>query len=131
MDSEILRGFKALLLERKKALLEEGDVKADPNRDDPSTSLDEDAQPLNEMNQVIASRRNRVRAQELAGIEGALQRIEADPDEFGLCLDCDEPIPLGRLELMPWAMRCVRCQSENVDGVRDRRRRHIFDYIDS
>lgn len=131
MEAETLAAFRARLVERRKALLEEGDLRADPNRDNPVTALDEDAQPLNEMNQVITSRRNRVRAQELAGVNGALQRIEEDPEEYGLCLDCDEPIPLGRLELMPWALRCVRCQSENVDGVRDRRRRHATDFIDS
>jgi DnaK suppressor protein len=112
-------------------LIAEGDLKADPNRDDPATILDEDEQPLNEMNQVITSQRNRRRAEELAGIEGALRRMEQDPEEFGVCLDCDEYIPIGRLELMPWATRCVQCQSAHGDGPRDRRRRHALDFIDS
>ena len=131
MDEENLKAFRERLEERRAELITEGDLKADPNRDDPATVLDEDEQPLNEMNQVITSQRNRRRAEELAGIEGALRRMVEDPEEFGRCLDCDEAIPMGRLELMPWATRCVRCQSVHGEGPRDRRRRHALDFIDS
>ena len=40
----------------------------------------------------------------------ALQRL--DEGEYGVCLDCEEPISAKRLHAVPWAIRCVHCQSE-------------------
>jgi RNA polymerase-binding transcription factor DksA len=37
----------------------------------------------------------------------ALRRLEAGT--FGVCLGCDEPIPFGRLSVMPEATHCIRC----------------------
>ena len=44
----------------------------------------------------------------LGKLESALKRIDTDPD-FGLCLQCEEPIPVARLLLMPEATQCVKC----------------------
>ena len=41
-------------------------------------------------------------------VEEALERI-AD-GSYGICLDCDEPIPPKRLAVRPAAARCVACQ---------------------
>jgi DnaK suppressor protein len=131
MDERKRAQLRDDLVERRASLVEEGDLRADPNRPDPASQADEDEQPLNEMNQVIASRRNRMRAQEIASIDAALRRLEAEPDEYGRCVDCDEWIPVGRLTLMPWAQRCVECQSEHGDGPSDGRRRHALDFVDS
>lgn len=40
-------------------------------------------------------------------LERALTRIE-EPT-FGVCMRCQQPIPVGRLMLMPATTRCVRC----------------------
>lgn len=129
MDEKDIESFRTLLLERKEKLIEEGDVEIEPGIKDAISRQDEDTQPLNEMNQVIASRRNKNRLQELQRIEHALARLQADPDEFGECRDCGDEIPLARLEVMPWAAFCVDCQdarSEKNVG----RRRHLRDYIE-
>lgn len=34
-----------------------------------------------------------------------------DPD-FGLCIECDEEIPIKRIMLMPRSRMCVKCASE-------------------
>ncbi|MEE8483774.1 MAG: TraR/DksA C4-type zinc finger protein [Nitrospinota bacterium] len=39
--------------------------------------------------------------------EAALARI--DSDDYGICIDCGEEIPLKRLELMPESLKCVHC----------------------
>lgn len=39
--------------------------------------------------------------------EQTLRRL-ADED-FGLCLDCDEPIPFARLEFDPTTRHCITC----------------------
>ena len=41
-------------------------------------------------------------------IESALARLDAG--DYGLCIDCDEPIDLRRLRAHPAALRCARCQ---------------------
>ncbi len=43
----------------------------------------------------------------LTRLENALKRI--DSDDYGICSECDEPIPVKRLLIMPEATRCVRC----------------------
>ena len=42
-------------------------------------------------------------------IDAALDRI-AD-ETFGICVDCEEEIPIERLRVIPTAVRCVECAS--------------------
>lgn len=49
----------------------------------------------------------------LKQLERALARI-GDPD-FGLCSECDEPIPPARLMILPETGMCVKC-AENLNG---------------
>ena len=46
----------------------------------------------------------------LAKLERALKMI--DRPGFGLCRECDEPIPLARLMIMPESDMCVECAEE-------------------
>ena len=46
-------------------------------------------------------------------LERALARID-NPD-FGLCRECEEPIPPARLIILPETDLCVRC-AENMGG---------------
>lgn len=130
MDEHELAKLRDILLARRVELLTQGDVEIEPNREDPTAKADEDAQPLNEMEQVIASRRNKQRADELLRVQDALQRMDRDPDEFGICLRCEEPILLRRLEVMPWARHCVACQQALSNPHQSTRRRHLADYLD-
>jgi DnaK suppressor protein len=50
----------------------------------------------------------------LAEVQLALDAI--DNEEYGLCACCDERIAPRRLEAVPWARLCIRCQ-EQVDQV--------------
>lgn len=43
----------------------------------------------------------------LSRLERALARI--DHEDFGLCRECEEPIPMGRLMVMPETDLCVAC----------------------
>ena len=47
----------------------------------------------------------------LKAIEEALRRI--DEGDYGICEDCDEEIPVGRLNAMPFAVRCIECQEKH------------------
>ncbi|MGK0360611.1 MAG: DnaK suppressor protein [Bradymonadia bacterium] len=128
MSPDALDELRALLNERRDALREEGSVRIDPLRDDAVSKIDDDAKPLSEMSQVIASNRNKVRMQTLAQIDGALKRIDRDPEDFGMCADCDKPIPIKRMVLMPWTTVCVLCLSAQEDRLTGGRRRHLADY---
>jgi RNA polymerase-binding protein DksA len=43
-------------------------------------------------------------------VDGALLRIEQM--EFGVCESCQTPIPLARLEILPFSRCCVECQQK-------------------
>jgi DnaK suppressor protein len=44
----------------------------------------------------------------LRNVRAALQRIE--DGSYGICLHCEEEISQKRLEAVPWAPYCIRCQ---------------------
>jgi RNA polymerase-binding transcription factor len=54
--------------------------------------------------------RNTIDMKLLREISDALRRIEHG--SYGICLECDEPISVKRLDALPWARYCVRCQEE-------------------
>ncbi len=119
--------FRALLEKHRLQIVDDGNEEIEPNRGEVDMGDDEDSQPLNEMNQVIASKRNLARAGDLRLIVAALTKIRHSADDFGFCEECDDPIPSRRLELMPWARYCVKCQSALEDPRRGRRK-HLRDY---
>jgi DnaK suppressor protein len=46
---------------------------------------------------------------ELERIEKAIHRIEEG--SYGQCEVCEKSIPMARLKAIPWATRCINCQS--------------------
>ena len=48
--------------------------------------------------------------EKLRSIDEALLRIEEG--DYGICEECDEDIPLGRLKAMPFTRHCVKCKSD-------------------
>jgi len=45
----------------------------------------------------------------LTRLKNALSRIEHPM--FGICIDCEEEIGIGRMEIRPESVRCVKCAS--------------------
>jgi DnaK suppressor protein len=128
MPAKDLVRLKEKLLALKTKILSDGDLEIQPVRgDEDEIQPDQDAQPLTEMSQVIASKRNSARTAELARIVSALDRIEKSSDDFGMCNDCGDPIG-RRLEAMPYVELCVECQQEQDGSPKLGRRRHITDY---
>jgi DnaK suppressor protein len=128
MKGPALQRHRERLVAIKAEILAEGDIEIEPGRQDPAAvGTDDDEQPLTEMAQTIASTRNRTRAAQLARVVAALARIEQQPDSFGRCAECEEPISPKRLELMPHVELCVECQQAH-DGPRATGRRHLTDF---
>ena len=121
---------KKRLLILKAELLATGDESIEPaTANDVATARpDEDTQPLAEMNQVIASSRNRNRTETLARVVAALARLDADPESFGACTECGEQIAARRLAVMPYVELCVECQGARDAPKGPAGRRHLRDF---
>ncbi len=68
----------------------------------------EEDQALNTHEEFLNVRLNRLDWQRLKQVEAALDRLKAG--DYGMCEHCEEPIPVKRLQAIPWAKYCVPCQ---------------------
>jgi len=50
----------------------------------------------------------------ISEIDHALKRIEKGT--YGICAGCKKPIPIARLEVLPWTRFCVECQKKVESG---------------
>ena len=60
-------------------------------------------------------------AQALAEIFQVLRQVESARDRirdgtYGICVRCEEEIPLRRLQAIPWAAFCLWCQERAEEG---------------
>ena len=58
----------------------------------------------------ISSQMVEVESRELIHIQAALARIDAGT--YGRCESCENAIPKARLEVLPYATMCIKCQRE-------------------
>ncbi|HZP41596.1 MAG TPA: TraR/DksA family transcriptional regulator [Candidatus Binatia bacterium] len=96
------------LLERRRSLLRqvasmEDDLRFLDTNQNPE--LEEESQEQN-IARLLAQLDDRSTA-EIQRIDGTIARIDAG--DYGRCEECDEPIPLERLEALPTATTCVLC----------------------
>lgn len=49
-----------------------------------------------------------VESRELGAIDVAIARI--DSRDFGMCEECEKPIPITRLRAVPYATECIECR---------------------
>ena len=62
----------------------------------------------NIVNQSVAEAQLSKAKVRLVRLKEALKRVDEDED-FGLCIDCGDPIPTARLKAMPETEFCVEC----------------------
>lgn len=65
---------------------------------------------LDSVQDEISSQLAEVESRELARIEKALQRMREG--QYGICEGCGTNIPLARLNALPYATLCIKCQRE-------------------
>jgi DnaK suppressor protein len=63
---------------------------------------------LDSAHEEVTSQMAEVEGRELVQIEEALQRF--DDKTYGLCVECEKPVPLARLQALPYARYCINCQ---------------------
>lgn len=53
-------------------------------------------------------------SRELALIDEALERMK--DGSYGTCEDCEKPIPMARLQALPYATACIQCRRKSEQG---------------
>lgn len=109
MDKRKARTYQDKLLERRVALV--GQVQAaeaySRERDAEATQDPADMAANAYTKELLMSMSTNDR-QLLDSIDAALSRI--DDGEYGKCINCGDPVSEKRLEAVPWARHCIRCQ---------------------
>jgi DnaK suppressor protein len=113
MQTHQIKDFKKILEAKRQEL-----TRSTGDRDEIhiEKAADEFDQLQLAMNREVAIRNLDRGAMLLRSVEAALKRIAKD--EFGVCLLCEEEIPDKRLNALPWAAYCVRCQ-EMMDQAQE------------
>jgi len=99
---------RAKLLEKRSSVLSGLGMKFDTRARMGRVADDDQAQISHD--EFVSLRMNGLDYRQLRMVEEALDRLESG--DYGICLACDEPIAERRLEALPWARYCVKCQEE-------------------
>jgi DnaK suppressor protein len=114
MNKTFLTKMKAQLLEQKQEILKQ--IEQEVSVDTEGDETDEiQANILIELNNQLTSRNSA----KLSQIEAALKRI--DEKTYGLCTDCEEPIPEKRLLANPYSLTCVSCAEDREAEEKQRK----------
>ena len=70
----------------------------------------------NTYNRQILLRLNDGQRLMMKDIDDALDRVKEG--EYGLCIDCGDPINMKRLEVRPQARYCVDCKTDLEKGIK-------------
>lgn len=109
---EKLDEIKQMLLKMKEETLKEINKAVKSGSDLPS------GEPSGDIYDQASSERDRElglllgdrEREKLHNIEEALMKMKEG--EYGICEECEEEIPIGRLKVMPFARYCVKCKAD-------------------
>jgi RNA polymerase-binding protein DksA len=74
-------------------------------------AADSEEQVVVRENQEVIDDLGNMTRKEISEIASALARIESG--DYGVCIDCGVEIPEERLEVKPYARRCIQCEEKN------------------
>ena len=103
--------YRRILLERRQSVLLSLGAKASALIRADRVSEEDQAQ--HSLTEAISLRLNGFDYLQLRQIQEALDRLALG--EFGMCLSCEQPIAPKRLQALPWAKYCVKCQETIAD----------------
>jgi DnaK suppressor protein len=98
--------FRRMLEEKRQELVAALGVKFDSIAKAGRVAEEDQAQMSHD--EYISLTRNKQDYQVLKLVDEALDRIAAG--DYGVCQRCEEQISPRRLEVLPWAKYCVKCQ---------------------
>ena len=116
MDKRKIKSYRDRLLTRREGLVglvHEAEMHS--RERDAEATQDPADMAANAYNKELLMSMSTNDRQLLESIDAALYRI-ADGD-YGKCDHCGEPIQDKRLEAVPWARHCLRCQDLNERGL--------------
>lgn len=116
LSPEQLEHFKQILLEKKKnieAQLQAFAKKSGAIKNDYQTVFEHIGDSEEENADEVANYADNLGIEHqlednLLEIDRALERIESGT--YGICTDCNQPMSLERLEAMPEATLCIKCE---------------------
>jgi DnaK suppressor protein len=117
MDDKMLGDFKEKLRQKALSLTELVQRSDAYSREKDPDILDIADQALESYTRDFIFSKSSGDRQLLLQIRQALARIE--DDSFGICVHCEEPIEPRRLEAVPWAQYCLKCQALSEKGMLD------------
>ena len=105
---EKLQQLREVLITRREAIRAAlaGDISA--LRESGKSSSELADQALDSAHEEVTSRIIDAESRELSHIDEALQKFSSG--SFGDCVGCAKPIPMPRLEALPYAQLCISCQ---------------------
>src|SRR5678810_197523 len=106
--------YRQLLLTRKADLMASLRAQIDTLAG-PGGESSEDLAPV-VYDQFVALQVNQLDFDQLNLVDAALERM--DREDYGVCLDCGNPISNRRLKAIPWAVYCIACQ-ERLSSASD------------
>ena len=117
--SEAILRVRDVLLKRREALRKSVSGKFNlPNRDDVKTVGDEIDAAVESAHEELVSQIVAAESRELQRIDIALEKIRQGA--YGVCEHCNKNIQIARLQAVPYATLCVKCQHEmEVSGELD------------
>jgi DnaK suppressor protein len=119
LNKKEMEPYRRLLLELKSKLIRDVQVNQDAsNESTDGDVLDLADQASDSYDKDLANSLSEAERGRLASVEHALKRV-AD-GVYGLCDTCSKPIPLARLQVLPFAKLCVPCQ-QGEEGLVSRR----------
>jgi DnaK suppressor protein len=116
MDKKKVKLYRENLLSRRAglvSLVEEAELFS---RDyDPEATQDPADMAANTYTKELIFSMSANDRQLLEMIDEAIVRIESG--EYGNCVNCEEPVQEKRLEAIPWARYCLKCQDLQERGL--------------
>jgi RNA polymerase-binding transcription factor DksA len=117
--------FDATFLKRQKCLLEatikesfRGCGVAKVNLEVTTEVIGVDDEPNITHDQALAIHNLNGNREVIAAVNLALASINRNDGTYGICQECEEPIRQKRLEAVPWAKYCIKCQeSSDLDNL--------------
>jgi DnaK suppressor protein len=110
-------GHRARLMEKRASVLSGLGTRFDTLARMGRVAEDDQAQLSHD--EFVSLRMNGLDYGQLRLVEEALDRL--DTGDYGICLECDEPIAEKRLNALPWARYCVACQESIGMGMNAQR----------
>src|SRR5262249_12706010 len=116
VNQDLIAQMRDALLRRRQAMLSVVRSNRDQLAEAPRNYADIRDRASEGFEDELAAGLLAIESAQLDEIENALERI--DKGEYGLCLDCGKPIPRKRLEILPFAKRCLVCEGQKERHAR-------------